>query len=308
MAIEIYSAETTINNFFAKASTTRAECEAQAVKLTGGKAVLVAIQGDCNYSVYSGPELEYVVQFRLKPLEVKMTTATLASQIYGKFAPIIDPERQIGDEIAGKEPLCIYVMSRVKGISYLDLMLASENLENSPAAFAARKTLMTGVAKLFPSEYWYDLQRIYYSELVFLSTALPERFRPAIQSCIGAMKSIMSLPMVFLNRDSGTSTIMINEDTCQFHALVGWAEDIRLFGVNLHSLQQLTGRLHFRDGWSRYDNYDDLHETFWSVYLNEVGGLPEATLQTIELARILGLLLSRGFTSRLKSSHEPVPI
>jgi len=39
-----------------------------------------------------------------------------------------------------------------------------------------------------------------------------------------------------------------------------------------------------------------------------VGGLTDRQLRTIKLARVLGLLLSRGFTSRLGGEAKPVPI
>uniref|UniRef100_A0A8H7K6U9 Aminoglycoside phosphotransferase domain-containing protein n=1 Tax=Bionectria ochroleuca TaxID=29856 RepID=A0A8H7K6U9_BIOOC len=320
MAIaEVYSAETTINNFFLKASATRGECEARAAELTGGKAVPVTIQGDSSYTVYAGPELEHVVQFRLKSLELKTTTSDLASKIYGTLAPTVAFKGQIGDEVPGKEPLYIYAMDRIKGVSHLDFILASKNHENPLAAFAARKNLMTGVAKfhalswntpqVVDPEYQDELKDRYSSQLALLHKTLPERFHPSIQSCRDAMESIMSLPMVLLHKDFGTFHIMVNEESCHFVGAVGWAEaQICPFGSNLHSLQQITGKLHYEDGWSRYDDYDDLQETFWSVFQREVGGLPEETLQTIKLARIMGLLLAEGFTGHLKDGTGPVPI
>ncbi|CAI6095338.1 unnamed protein product [Clonostachys chloroleuca] len=320
MAIAVvYSAETTINNFFNKASATRAECEARAAELTGGKAIPVTIQGDCSYTVYAGPELEYVVQFRLKSLELKTTTSALVSKIYGTLAPTVAFMGQIGDENPGKEPLYIYVMNRIKGVSYLDFILASKNHENSLAAFAARKNLMTGVAKfhalswnapqIVDREYRDELKDRYSSQLALLHKTLPERFHPAIQSCRDAMESIMSLPMVLLHKDFGQSNIMVNEKSCHFVGVVDWAEaEICPSGSNLHFLEQLTGKLHYENGWSRYDDYDDLQETFWSVFRKEVGGLPEETLQTIKLARTMGLILAEGFTGCLENGTGPVPI
>ncbi|CAH0050177.1 unnamed protein product [Clonostachys solani] len=320
MAIaEVYSAETTINNFFIKTSATRAECEARAAELTGGKAIPVTIQGDSSYTVYAGPELEHVVQFRPKSLELRTATSALASKIYGTLAPTVAFKGQIGDEAAGKEPLYIYVMNRIKGVSYLDFILASENHENSLAAFAARKNLITSIAKFHAlswntpqvvgPEYRDELKDRYSSDLALLHTTLPERFHPAIQACRDAMEPIMSLPMVLLHKDFGTSNIMVNEESCHFVGVVDWAEaEVCPFGSNLHSLQQLTGKLHYEGGWSRYDDYDDLQETFWSVFQKEVAGLPEETLQTIKLARIMGLFLSKGFTGLLKDGPGRVPI
>ncbi|KAK7227221.1 hypothetical protein V2G26_015224 [Clonostachys chloroleuca] len=102
---------------------------------------------------------------------------------------------------------------------------------------------------------------------------------------------------------------MVNEKSCHFVGVVDWAEaEICPSGSNLHFLEQLTGKLHYENGWSRYDDYDDLQETFWSVFRKEVGGLPEETLQTIKLARTMGLILAEGFTGCLENGTGPVPI
>ncbi|KJZ75909.1 hypothetical protein HIM_04733 [Hirsutella minnesotensis 3608] len=107
-----YSAEREISNFFAKASTCRQACDARAEELVGGQATPVDIQGNCSYTVYCGPCLEYVVQFRPRPLQLDMGTASLARQIYGSLAPTVTFEGQIGPELQDKEPLYVYVMDR----------------------------------------------------------------------------------------------------------------------------------------------------------------------------------------------------
>jgi hypothetical protein len=54
--------------------------------------------------------------------------------------------------------------------------------------------------------------------------------------------------------------------------------------------------------------YDDLQKVFWEAFEEEIGGLPDAQRRAIKLARVLGLLLSSGFTSHLASEPEPRPI
>lgn len=142
-----------------------------------------------------------------------------------------------------------------------------------------------------------------------LLEALPARFHPIIRKCIDSLDAIFSLPMVLLHKDFGTCNILVDEVTCHLVGVIDWAEaEICPFGLNLHSLQSLTGKLHLRDGWTRYDDYDSLHNVFWTTFIDEVGGLTNECIQTIRLARITGLLLSRGFTSRLANEPEPVPI
>lgn len=63
-----------------------------------------------------------------------------------------------------------------------------------------------------------------------------------------------------------------------------------------------------RNGWTRFGDHDTLQDVFWERFKREVGGLSDDRLRTIKLARALGLLLSRGFTSRLSNEPVPVPI
>jgi hypothetical protein len=68
------------------------------------------------------------------------------------------------------------------------------------------------------------------------------------------------------------------------------------------------GKLHLRNGWSRYEDYETLEDIFWGIFHEEVGDFSAGTIRTIKTARILGLLLSRGFTSRLANNSAPTPI
>jgi hypothetical protein len=80
------------------------------------------------------------------------------------------------------------------------------------------------------------------------------------------------------------------------------------FGTNIHSLQTLVSKLHLKDGWTRFEGYDNLVRAFWETSSNEVGGLDDEHIRDIKAARVLGLLRSLGFTSRLANQPEPVPI
>lgn len=66
--------------------------------------------------------------------------------------------------------------------------------------------------------------------------------------------------------------------------------------------------MHLRDGWSRFPDSHALEQRFWSTLSAEVGGLSEETVFTIKEARVLGFLLSHGFTSRLANEGAPVPL
>lgn len=158
-------------------------------------------------------------------------------------------------------------------------------------------------------DYRDQLQKKYSEELTMLLAALPERFQPIIKDCLGSIDSIFSLPMVILHQDFSSCNIMVDETTCHLTGVIDWAEaEIAPFGLKLDSIEALTGKFHLRDGWSRYDDYDNLKNLFWSTFREKSGCLSEETLCIIKLARITGLLLSRGFTNRLANQSKHVPI
>lgn len=103
-------------------------------------------KGNCSYSVYAGPKLELVVQFRLKSLMLKSEITARASEIYDFLAPNVSFHGQLGDD--SKEPLFIYVMSRIQSISHLDFVLVDDFPENSNRNFIWRKALMADIDDL----------------------------------------------------------------------------------------------------------------------------------------------------------------
>lgn len=333
---EAYSVDDEITQFFQKTSTSRSECDARAKELVGGNVNPVVVQGVCSYSVYAGPKDEFVVQFRLKSLELRAETADLARDIYGPLVPTTTFKGQIGENVETKEPLYIYVMSRVQGVSHLDFILSHNVPENAPEWFAWRKNLIVDVARYiwlylaffdahlmlyrFFALAWKapqdidqvrrdDLHRRYKRDLRLLQSSLPERFRHIIQHTLSILPAIFSLPMVLVHNDFGTCNIMVDSTTCHLVGVIDWAEaEIGPFGINFHSLQALVGKLHLKNGWIRYGDYDILQETFWAEFGAQVGSLSNETIRAIKSARTMGLLLSSGFTPRLANMPEPEPI
>ncbi|OJD23110.1 hypothetical protein ACJ73_05542 [Blastomyces percursus] len=316
-----YSVEREIDEFFKKTSATRAACDSYAKEHLGGDVIPVAVQGVCSYTVYAGPKAEFVVQFRLKSLMLEMETVNLARTVYGHFAPQVTFKGPIGKEIDGKEPLYIYVMARIGGISYLDFLLTHNGHvpENSPTFSSWRKNLVTDIARFFAMS-WKAPQNVdeisrerllhqYERELQLLLHSLPGRFHPFIRESLNTLRAILSLPMVLLHRDFGVCNIMVDEASCNLVGVIDWAEaEIAPFGLNLHSHQRLISKVHLKNGWIRYDDYILLEDIFWSTFREEAGGLSDETIRIIKSARVVGLLLSCGFTPRLVNMPEPVPI
>jgi hypothetical protein len=143
-----YSVDQEIAHFFGATSAIRSACDSYVKEHLGGDVIPVAVQGVCSYTVYAGPNGQSIVQFRLKSLELRMDTAELARTIYGRFVPQVTFRGQIGEDVEGKEPLYIYIMNRIEGVSYLDFLLAhiSHVPENSPRFSSWRKNLITDIA------------------------------------------------------------------------------------------------------------------------------------------------------------------
>lgn len=146
-------------------------------------------------------------------------------------------------------------------------------------------------------------------ELQILLVSLPDRFHSIIHTTLASLPSILSLPMVLLHKDFGDCNIIVEEESCHLVGVIDWAEaEIGPFGTNLHSLQDLMSKLHLKNGWIRYEDYDALARSFWETFSDQVGGLGEETIKAIKAARVLGLLRSWGFTSRLANMPKPIPI
>lgn len=90
-----YSVDPAIEAFFRKTPATRPACDARARELAGENVVPVDVQGACSYSVYAGPEPEYVVHFRLESLTLKTEIASPANDIYGPLTPKVSFEGKV---------------------------------------------------------------------------------------------------------------------------------------------------------------------------------------------------------------------
>jgi hypothetical protein len=155
-----YAVNEEIAAFFCKTTATQVECEARARQLTSSDRIeAVAIQGVCSYTLYAGDNLEYVVQCRYKSLALNMETCRLATEIHGKLVPTVTYHSSLGsDGDDGKEPLLVYLMSRMPGITQLDFVLESCFLQEEEAFFPLRQNFIGDIA-------WYVYVRLRKSEI-----------------------------------------------------------------------------------------------------------------------------------------------
>ncbi len=124
------------------------------------------------------------------------------------------------------------------------------------------------------------------------------------------MPSIFSrLPFVLSHADFSSCNIIVHQDSGRLAGIIDWAEAaICPFGQNLYTLQDFSGSLHRENGWRQYKDHGTLQKTFWQTFQREVGGLSAEVMDAIRSARILGCLLTHGFTRRLANEPFLVPI
>lgn len=149
MSDQNYDVEQDVAAFFAQTTVTRGACDLRAKELVDGGLQLVPTQGACSYTVYAGTNLDSVIQFRLKSLALPLKTMELAHHVYGKLAPSVTLQGQIGeddDANDGRESLIVYVMPRMQGISRLEFILAHGFPEDTPKICDARLRLIKDVA------------------------------------------------------------------------------------------------------------------------------------------------------------------
>ncbi|KAJ5718514.1 hypothetical protein N7488_004160 [Penicillium malachiteum] len=315
-----YEVEQEIATFFEKTTATRSACDSYASEHIGGNVTPVDVQGVYSYTVYAGPNAEYVVQYRLKSLALRMDIMNLAEAIYGSLVPQISFKGQIGEDHESQEPLYIYVMNRMPGISHLAFILAhnSDVPENSPEFSYWRQNLVADNAKFFalswkfPQDvdqtYRESLDHQYERDLSLLLESLPTRFHPLIKKSLDSLPAIFSLPMVLLHNDFGSFNMLVDENSCNLLGVIDWAEaEIGPFGINLYANDRLISHIHLKNGWSRYDDYHLLDDLFWTTFSQETI-VDNETINVIKAARVAGVLLWLGFTSRLPNEPKPVPI
>ncbi|KAF2834336.1 hypothetical protein M501DRAFT_1009753 [Patellaria atrata CBS 101060] len=255
-----YSVDQEIAEFFLKTTATRLACDTRAEEPVGGNKI--PYKTCVATPVWCGPDSEFVVQFRLKSLELKSETASLAHTIYG----------QLGESTDGKEAIFINVMGRVQGISHLDFILAHNLPENSSKYCIWRNNLIA--PRRVEQTYRQKLGRRYQHKLQLLRDSLPVRFHPIFENALDSIPIILSLPMTLLHKDFGAYNIMVDSSTCHLVCVIDWAEsEIYPFGLNLHSLQPILNKYNLRDGWIRYADYDGLQRPYDESGAYEMRGL-----------------------------------
>lgn len=176
----------------------------------------------------------------------------LAEQLYGNLVPEGSFVGELGnDGTAGKEPLYIYLTNRLRGVTQLDFNLILTAIASLPSH--------GNPPQVIDLSYRNRMSKAYSSELHLLVAGLPARFHATIKRYINSADAILSLHMILLLQDFGDCNIMVDGTTCHLVGVIDWAEaEVGPFGLDLSALESLSGKLHLRNGWSRYADYNIL--------------------------------------------------
>lgn len=95
------------------------QIHARALSLTSGPVEPLPTQGRRSYTVYTTPSQDTIVQFRFSSHFIPLDIQQLASGIYGDLVPTVSFEGEMGEDDweKGLEPQCMYVMTKVRGIT-----------------------------------------------------------------------------------------------------------------------------------------------------------------------------------------------
>lgn len=129
-----------------------------------------------------------------------------------------------------------------------------------------------------------------------LSGKLPSRFDPFVAQVQGIlpMLRLVEHPIVLTHGDLNETNILVNPISGEITGVIDWAEACFLpFGFALYALDTTLGGMG-REGWAYFDNTDYLRDEFWRVFEELVGGLSTDVMESIQLARLAGLLVRYG--------------
>lgn len=129
-----------------------------------------------------------------------------------------------------------------------------------------------------------------------LSDALPSRFDPFVAQVQGILPMLRSgeHPVVLTHGDLNETNILVDPISGEITGIVDWAEASFLpFGFALYALDTTLGDMG-RQGWTYFGNADYLRDEFWKAFKALVGGLSAAVMDSIRLARVVGLLVRYG--------------
>lgn len=291
--------QTSIDDFFVRSGLTaedQNDCLDFVEKLYPGRPVARAsCQGYCSMTVFVGEET--VVQFRPHTYRLDLQITSAARKVYGRLAP----ETRYVTALP-KSGLLVYTMERIAGVCFKDLRASSPMLCRTYhlarlcrefATFLATSWHQHRFVKGLPSGL---VGRSLKFRLELLGKNLPERFRPTVRHILKNLHHIEALPWVLTHGDIVAANIMVDPASCRLTGLVDWAEAEKLpFGICLYGLEEILGETMVA-GFQYRTDAAELRAMFWTELKDKIPELKRSrVVETVELARDLGVLLWHGF-------------
>lgn len=162
------SKEENIKAFFSHhQSVTRQDCIVEALRIAGGHHVEESqIQGAWSYTLFAGPQLDTVVQFRPPSTSQALPIGKIAKacEIHNlgdedplvarvEFKGLIGYSSEVVEiaadeyEIQEEPGLAVYVMDRMPGMTHAEFLQVSGHAHNSDEARMARRTFVIDFAR-----------------------------------------------------------------------------------------------------------------------------------------------------------------
>jgi hypothetical protein len=103
------------------------------------------------------------------------------------------------------------------------------------------------------------------------------------------------------------NNIHVDPGTGGIVGICDWRDaEVSPFGMSLGGLETMRGvRTMKEDGWSYFDNHNELRKQFWTTFYSCLGTTSEVQRQCIETARLTGLFLANGFVQDKYGNMTP---
>ncbi|KAF3072516.1 hypothetical protein CFAM422_005394 [Trichoderma lentiforme] len=279
-------------SFEENAPVTQAQCNAEAVRITGESVHPTAVQGGCSYTVVTeGGSL--VVQFRRSDSALDLDFLQDIEQAYKGFVPHHESVGKIGK-------VHIYRMNNVGGVA---MYLARDQL-HANGCLLLRKTLQD-YARFFSSAWWNtpqtmkdadrgELLQTYDAQLSVLESGLPNRFHQTLNKVKSRLPELFAgdWPMIPNHIDLQENSIHVDTNSGSLVGICDWKEtEVSPFGMSLGVLEAMLGIRRVNGGYTYLPNQQALRDVFWAAFKKMMKGYDDR----VQVARIVGLFLDNGF-------------
>ncbi|KAL6795522.1 hypothetical protein J3E68DRAFT_404522 [Trichoderma sp. SZMC 28012] len=282
-----------IQAFFEQnAPVTQAQCNTEAVRITGESVHPTAVQGGCSYTVVTESG-SLVVQFRHSDSALDLDFLQDIEQAYKGFVPHHESVGKVGE-------LHVYRMNNVGGVA---MYLARDQLHANDCLLL-KKTLQD-YARFFSSAWWNTPQAMkdtdrggllqnYDAQLAVLERGLPSRFHQTLNKVRSRLPELFAAdwPMVPNHIDLRENNIHVDTTSGSLVGICDWKDtEVSPFGMSLGGLEAMLGIRRVSVGYTYLPNQQALRDVFWTAFKKMMKGYDDR----VDVARIAGLFLDNGF-------------